>query len=681
MEPFRTPIEHIIAELQRLDLMLQRQIERMRAARLITNDDFRGLYIPDAHIDELLQAVSPAENDAIHRLSDSITALRVENEARATPDLPLARLAMEPFERDLLLIALAAEIDLRYEVLFSYVQNDVTKRRPTVDIALKLICDDLTSILDLRARLESSPAVRFRFVHFADDVQDRDPPLPARYLRMDERVAQYLLGSTAIDSRLAPSCTLEQDARQWPELLLPEGLRRSLETAKPHNAVFFMHGPQGAGKRAVAQRIAHRLGFALLTTATRSELPLTILRREAMLSNACIFLDRWEPPQCSGAELLMPDRPLFIGSKTEWHSPDAWPGARVFSFEFPPATVDIRRRAWEQALGCRNGTAAELAGKFLLSPGEIHRAARQAKEQAATPAAFPDALNAAARKQAQHDLALFAQRVETAYRWPDLVLPPRALEQVKELLRSVQHREEVYGAWGFEARMSLGKGVTALFAGPSGTGKTMAASLIARDLGLDLYRIDLAAMVSKYIGETEKNLARIFQQARAANGILFFDEADALFGKRSEVKDAHDRYANIEVAYLLQRMEEHEGIVILATNLGKNIDEAFARRMHHAIEFPFPDAPHRERIWRTVFPGPAPLGGDIDWGFLARQFELSGGNIRNSALRAAFFAAEERTPIGMPHVVRAVEREFQKMGKLPSKSEFRDYYDLIRQRM
>jgi len=206
----------------------------------------------------------------------------------------------------------------------------------------------------------------------------------------------------------------------------------------------------------------------------------------------------------------------------------------------------------------------------------------------------------------------------------------------------------------------------------------MAAGIIGRVLALDLYKIDLSSVVSKYIGETEKQLNQIFHEASSSNAILFFDEADALFGKRSEVKDAHDRYANVEVAYLLQKMEEYEGIVILATNFRRNMDDAFTRRMHHIIEFPFPDADLRERIWKGMIPGNAPLAEDVNFGFLARQFELSGGNIRNVALAAAFLAAESGGKICMEHFIRGTAREMQKLGKLPSRTEFREYYDLLR---
>ena len=260
------------------------------------------------------------------------------------------------------------------------------------------------------------------------------------------------------------------------------------------------------------------------------------------------------------------------------------------------------------------------------------------------------------------------------------MLPRRSLAQLREIHASVRHRARVHGEWGFASRLALGKGLAALFAGPSGTGKTMAASILAKELGLDLYKIDLASVVSKYIGETEKNLSRIFSEAERSNAVLFFDEADALFGKRSEVRDSHDRYANVEVAYLLQRMEEYSGIAVLATNLKGNLDDAFARRMQHVVEFPPPDRDCRERIWRRIFPEAAPLAPDVDLGFLARQFEIAGGHIKNIALAAAFSAADQDRAVSMEHLILATARELQKMGRLPTKSDFREHYELIREK-
>ncbi|MBS0562738.1 MAG: ATP-binding protein, partial [Proteobacteria bacterium] len=262
-----------------------------------------------------------------------------------------------------------------------------------------------------------------------------------------------------------------------------------------------------------------------------------------------------------------------------------------------------------------------------------------------------------------HDLARLARRIHPRFGWNDLVMTPPMETQLREICDRVLHRDTVLGQWRFADKLALGRGVTALFAGPSGTGKTMAAEVVAGVLGIDLFKIDLASVVSKYIGETEQNLDRIFRAAEDVNGILLFDEADALFGKRSEVQDARDRYANLEISYLLQKMEEFEGIAILSTNLQKNLDDAFTRRLAFIVHFPFPEAAERRRIWDVSWPAALPRAPGLQFDALARAFKLSGGNIKSAALGAAFLAAAEDAPVSMRHVVRAIEREYEKLGR------------------
>jgi SpoVK/Ycf46/Vps4 family AAA+-type ATPase len=248
--------------------------------------------------------------------------------------------------------------------------------------------------------------------------------------------------------------------------------------------------------------------------------------------------------------------------------------------------------------------------------------------------------------------------------WDDLVLQKDRVAKLREICNHARYRGLVLDEWGFERKLSGGKGLSLLFAGPPGTGKTMAAGVMARELGLDLYSIDLSNVVNKYIGETEKQLAKIFDEAERSNAVLFFDEADALFGKRTEVKDAHDRYANIETSYLLQRMEAYQGVAILATNLAQNMDDAFVRRLHFIVDFTVPDERERLRIWQRIWPDGVPRDADVDLGIIARRFELSGGNIRNVALAASFLAAADGTPVGQRHLIHATRREYQKMGRI-----------------
>jgi SpoVK/Ycf46/Vps4 family AAA+-type ATPase len=367
----------------------------------------------------------------------------------------------------------------------------------------------------------------------------------------------------------------------------------------------------------------------------------------------------------------------------------------VVTVAFPLPEFEARRTEWRTNLEARDlsidaSTLDALADRFRMSTVQIADAVSSACNRAAlrassntgtsTPASFEvtgeaaasptiDDLCAGARAQSGDALAALAHRIEPRYGWEDLVLPFDSLAQLHEICQRVTHRHRVLGEWGFDRKLSLGKGVNALFVGPPGTGKTMAAEIIANELRLDLYRIDLAGVVSKYIGETEKNLDRVFSAAENANAILFFDEADALFGKRSEVRDSHDRYANLEISYLLQKMEEHEGVAILATNLRQNLDDAFMRRVAFTVHFPFPDEDSRRRIWQGIWPPETPLADDVDFDFMARQFRLSGGNIKNIALASAFLAAEDGALVTMAHLGRATRREHQKMGKTVPENE------------
>ena len=362
----------------------------------------------------------------------------------------------------------------------------------------------------------------------------------------------------------------------------------------------------------------------------------------------------------------------FLAGECPWSLPGVFAQDIFYAVELGMPDVPLRQAAWERALQRfpsphRQVWAQQLASQFRLTPGQIQAAAAWVAQRRAMThdgaEVTRDALYAACRHQSYHKLTELAFKIEPHYTWDDLVLPGDRREQLQELCDQVVHRQRVYGDWGFARKLAQGRGISALFAGPSGTGKTMAAEVMAHALQLDLYKIDLSGVVNKYIGETEKNLAKIFHEAEASNAILFFDEADALFGKRTKISDAHDRYANIETSYLLQRMEAYEGIVILATNLRENMDEAFTRRIKFIVDFPFPDATSRKLIWQTHFPHETPVSADLDYDWLAQQFQITGGNIKNIVLSAAFCAAANGGTVDMTHVLHGTRREFEKIGK------------------
>ncbi len=339
------------------------------------------------------------------------------------------------------------------------------------------------------------------------------------------------------------------------------------------------------------------------------------------------------------------------------------------------ATYPQRRLLWEHFLGEAElpepVDLTALAGQFQLTTGQIRDAVASARDWArqSGEALSNAALFAAARLYSNPRLSSLARKLQPRFGWDDIVLPSDQRSLLHELINTVRQRPRVLDEWGVGLKLASSRGVTVLFAGPPGTGKTMAAEVISGELGLDLYKIDLSTVVSKYIGETEKNLERIFNEAETSNAILFFDEADSLFGKRSEVRDSHDRYANIEISYLLQRMEAYDGVTILATNLRSNLDEAFTRRLQFAVDFPFPEEADRLRIWNTLFPADVPRASDVDLALLARRFKLAGGNIRNIIVSAAYLAAADGGMVGMGHLLHGTRRELQKMGRLVSEGD------------
>jgi hypothetical protein len=370
---------------------------------------------------------------------------------------------------------------------------------------------------------------------------------------------------------------------------------------------------------------------------------------------------------------------VLVGSRA-WDP--TWSREPPLLLEAPLPTVEQRHALWVARFDSAAPDSfdpAVVTLAFRLAPEQIARAA-SAAERASFAAGRPMTVadvSAGARAQNAAGLERLARRVEPLVSWKDLVLPAASAGQLREIAARARHREKVVGEWGMGARSSRTVGITALFAGDSGTGKTMSAEVLAGDLGFDLYVIDLSTVVDKYIGETEKNLDRIFTEADRVNGILLFDEADALFGKRSEVKDARDRYANVEVAYLLQRMESFDGVAILTTNLRANVDEAFTRRLDAIVDFPMPEEVDRRRLWTQNLPDRLPQAGDIDRDFLARRFKVSGGNIKNICVSAAYLAAAEDRSVAMADLIRATDREYKKLGRLTVEAEFGDYHRLI----
>ncbi len=404
---------------------------------------------------------------------------------------------------------------------------------------------------------------------------------------------------------------------------------------------------------------------------------LLLALRDARLLSAVPFITRIDNLFSDGAlqpglfpAILEFPGLIILSGRTTWQIAGFERSRRFSWLEFPAPTFAERRALWSYFLN-QSGLEerpdlTSLAGQFMLTSGQIRDVVATAMDWAAQRG---DALNASdllasARLHSSSHLTGLARKIVPRFTWKDIILPPDQLDILKEIINMVRTRPLVLTEWGLGQKLVSSAGVTILFAGPPGTGKTMAAEIIAGELGLDLYKIDLSTIVSKYIGETEKNLEHIFHEAEASNAILFFDEADALFGKRSEVRDSHDRYANIEISFLLQRMEAYDGITILATNLRSNLDDAFTRRLQFAVDFPFPEEDERLHIWQALFPSDAPKEENLDLGQLAHRYRLAGGNIRNIIVNAAYLAAADGGKISMAHLNHGARRELQKMGRL-----------------
>jgi hypothetical protein len=682
--------------LQRIDRLLEREILRLRARYQLSLDEFRGLYISDEQVDRLVAAQRDAPQTApaappFSTLSTPLTQGLSVTEARWRH---LAEeFALDDVELDLMLIAIAPDIDLKYETLFAYLNNDITRKWPTIDLARRLLVDTGTTPHEVScALMAESPLRHFGLIEMLSSPSGAALPLHAGF-KLHGSVIAFLLGY--------PLC---RPAPPLPGATLggPSAASYARIVNTRDAPVLLLLGKDSEGRLVFAQQLADELKLPLrsvdlaqLRRESKSpqefmarieleqRLELSVIRIENL--SAILDAERRIPNDCQGLCAALRG-PLLIESEEE----DPWRSLigsrRVLKIVFSLPDQRARINLWQkvtclEARPLSRAECAALADRYALTGRQIRDAAATAGDLAilnsSTTTNF-ELMHAAAAMQCESAIGRLGNLVRSRCGWDDLILSPEAKSHLKDVAAAIRLRHVVYTEWGFGARDSAGSGIKALFAGPSGTGKTMAAGIIARELGLSLFRIDLSTIVSKYIGETEKNLNRIFDAARAGNAMLFFDEADALFGKRSEVKDAHDRYANIEVSYLLQKLEEHDGAVILASNLRRNIDDAFARRLQYVVEFQKPDLVQREKLWRAVFGSDAPLADNVDFGFLAKQFEMAGGDMRNVALEAAFQAAQSGRAIGMQEIVRSLARQLSKEGKMPSSSVFQGYSALLR---
>ncbi|MEV8629653.1 ATP-binding protein [Streptomyces sp. NBC_01268] len=696
--------------------VVEERVRRAVARRLAVDPDpddpYRGQYLtPEA----VARVLDPPYDPVLPALAADLPP----------PGSPLGVLAgrfgLAPLDLDLLLMALAPDLDARFEQLYGYLNDDLTRRRPTVGLALDLC--GRTGVPAARFRL--SPAAPLVAGGLIEVAEPERPPL-SRVLTVPDRVTAHLLGD------LSPDPLLADVLGRAPEDPAADPAERDRAVAASgHGHVHLRsRGGDPAGLAAAALR-ARGLGSLSLDATALGRAVGTVpalartLAREARLADAGVLLGPLEELPDNPAERARVLRalcaelrgvPLFTYGTSGWEP--AWAGDTPVTLTVAAPSPERQAARWRDALeraaaryeagrdGAAYGTGpgttyarrpgeadgaapggtagdadalARSVAAHRLDAGQLRRAAGAAVRTAALDGrpVSPDDLRAAARAQNGAGLARLARRVEPAVGWDDLVLPAATHRQLRELAVRARHRDQVLGRWGMRPGGGRGRGVIALFAGPSGTGKTMSAEVVAADLGMDLYVVDLSTVVDKYVGETEKNLERIFTEAAAVNAVLLFDEADAIFGKRAEVKDAHDRHANIESAYLLQRMESFDGIAVLTTNLRANLDEAFTRRLDVIADFPVPDAAQRLALWERCLGGRLPRADDLDPAFCADRFELAGGSIRACAVTAAYAAAAADAPLTMVQLVSAVAQEYRKLGRLVLEGEFGPYLSRV----
>lgn len=723
MNIYNSNLEHIRDELYRIEQIVRLHLDDYGAEQQMSVNNLRGLFISRDEVDAVLQttlygheadACSAIEHREIETLTREIAKKKIESIEKGK-ELRLHLLEelfhLTPFEMGVLAICLAPELDLQYEKLYAYLQDDVTRKQPSVDLVLGLLSSTEDRFAAISCFSPAAPLIQNHLVHLTSPRSDDPVPLLSRSIKVDDRILHFLLGSDEVDDRIRSFSYMADMRNRFEDLILSgDEKNRLLSLIKWYSrtetpAIFFFHGPYGTGKKMASEVVCNELKLPLLMVDMKAVIgresseTMDIILREALLQRSSVCLEGFDAvlkaeDNGGGTAVIKLIKSLdrfpnwiFISSETPWEPTLVIKKHRFVSLAFPRPSFVSRKQMWKTFLNGRNNVSddvdiANIASKFNFSAGQIKDSLFSAcniaeMKNSREPVLSMDALCRGCKAQSGNKLAKLAMKIEPRHTWGDIVLPEDVKEQLVEVGGYIKYKGKVYADWGFGRKLSSGRGLNALFSGPSGTGKTMAAGIIASAVELDLYRIDLSGVVSKYIGETEKNLKKIFEEAETSNAILFFDEADAIFGKRSEVKDSHDRYANIETSYLLQRMEEYDGIVILASNFKKNIDDAFLRRMHFVIEFPLPDEKLREKIWAGIFPEETPLGDAVDFTFLAK-FKVTGGNIKNIALSAAFLAAGDSATVEMEHLIRATKREFQKMGKLCTPGDFGEYYEVVK---
>ena len=706
---YKNHLELLSDHLRRLELVLkQKIIERETHTHGLPN--FESFSKNVANPETL-------ERD-IRSITEKITTATAQTK-RVEGQLPLMdiveRFGLDDFERDVLLLALAPALDKQFGRYFGWLRSDAIRQTLDVDVALSLRCSDLADRIEMRRYFSATaPLVKNQLIALDRHRLESGDSFLSLGIRLPQRILGWLLGEDNLDESLQAFTKLLESDVSLDQVVLSDSAKQAILTMISNHSEFvealnewkidekltygrgvvlLFAGPPGTGKTMTAKAIARELNKRLLLVDPQQvfdlkrpiEDNLTDIFREAKLQDAIVFFD-----ECEGLflhrgngnqnlSLILSaiehhDGMIILSTnQPEWLDP-ALDRRVLYRIEFEEPSISLRRQIWERHLPPSVPLAEDvdldrLSRTFEFSGGYIKNAVlvainralmRDKRPAEITQEDFEDA----ARSQQRSKLQQFADRHRTPLRLDDLILPTETKNQVREILDAARSRSVVLQEWGFGQKFTTGRGLSALFDGEPGTGKTLCAEILAAELGLPLYRIQVSSVVSKYIGETEKNLTRIFQEASQSQCVLLFDEADSLFSRRTDVKTVQDRYANMEINVLLQLMERYEGLVLLTTNLKHSIDKAFERRLSFKINFPFPESEYRARIWKHLIPPAAPIAEGIDFELMADAFELSGGSIKNAMIRAAYRAAARSSKINMDDISAAAKQECAAAGKL-----------------
>ncbi len=645
----------------------------MRYTHPSKTENIKCLYTELTRVRELLaqyiEGSSTSENSNQY-ISESLTSSTLNQLCQI--------FQLSAFERDILLLCLGMEIDPDFERLYAEAQRNPQRNYPTFTLAFVIFSECDFSVLS-----SVNPLLAWQLIEVSEGTNLTQSPL-----KLNRRILCYLLGEPDIHPQLSslmnsvspPDYSLSPSHQNLVDQIVTIWNSRTDSSAP----VIQLCGADIATKQAIAFAAAQKVGVELKRMSGEL-LPinphecyrlLKLWHQEASLTNSILFLE------CDTVNLIESSRSasltqfiegiksiLIISSQSRLSQQQR----SMITYDIPSLSYEEQLNIWHSHLGdtatTLNGQLESIVSQFNLPSATIQSACSQVHNQPKENLA--NQLWYFCRTQARPHLDDLAQRIESNATWEDLILPQREKMTLQDIAIHLGYRTQVYQEWGFAKKGQRGLGITALFHGQSGTGKTLAAEVLAREFHLDLYRIDLSATVSKYIGETEKNLRRIFDAAETGGAVLLFDEADAIFGKRTEVKDSHDRHANVEVAYLLQRMEAYQGLAILTTNLKDSLDQAFTRRIRFMVQFPFPDPKSRSEIWQRAFPAQTPTK-NLNFDLLGK-LNVSGGNIRSIALNAAFLAAKSREPVSMSHIAQASQREYLKLGRSLTDSEIKGW--------